>query len=86
MKRKFMEAIYLVGLHGKILLKGFLRMMYGAMTAGLFVLAGYGFTAISSENGWTAVCEFVAAIATAVVGLACMYVQGGKCKKGGYER
>lgn len=67
---------------GSCLLKGFFRMMFGAMTAGLFALAVYGFVMITSEAGWTAVCEFVAAIATSVVALACMYSMGCPRKRG----
>ena len=72
----------IVGYHGKILLRGFLRMGYGALTAGLFALAIYGFVMITSESGWTAVCEFIAAICTAVIALICMYSQGETRKRG----
>ena len=67
---------------GSCLLKGFFRMMFGAMTAGLFALAIYGFAMITSESGWIAVSEFVAAIATSVVALACMYSMGSTRKRG----
>ena len=68
--------------HSMVLLRGFIRMVYGALTAGLTVLAIYGFLMIQSESGWVAVCEFVGAIATTVVALACMYAQGITKKKG----
>ena len=71
--------------HGKILWKGFLRMVYGALTAGLFALSAYGFIMIKGESGWTAVCEFIASAATAIVALAAMYSQGG-CRKRGARR
>ena len=67
---------------GSCLLKGFFRMMFGALTTGLFALAIYGFIMITSESGWLAVSDFVAAIATSVVALSCMYAMGGPRKRG----
>lgn len=78
----FKRLAKFVSRHGKILLKGFIRMMYGTLTAGLFAMAIYGFVMITSEAGWTAVCEFIAATATAVVALSCMYAQGASRKRG----
>ena len=78
MNRNFISVMQLIGHHGKILWKGFLRMVYGAMTAGLIALAVYGFCMITTESGWAAVCDFIAAVATAVLALACMYIMGGK--------
>ena len=74
--------------HGKILFKGFTRMMYGALTAGLFAIAIYGFIMIPSEGGYIAVSDFVLATATMIVGFNSMYHQGGgyKRKRGGYEK
>ena len=73
--------------HGKILFRGFTRMLYGALTAGLFAMATYGFIMISREDGWTAVCDFIGAIATTCVAVTCMYAQGGgKRRKGGFEK
>ena len=66
----------------KILFKGFKRTVYGAATAGLIALAVYGFVMISTESGWTAVCDFIASIATMVVALSAMYAQGAGYKKG----
>lgn len=76
------NAVEFASRHGKILLRGLIRMVYGALTAGLFALAVYGFTMITSEAGWTAVCEFIAATATAVVALSCMYAMGASRKRG----
>ncbi len=74
--------------HGKILFKGFTRMMYGALTAGLLAMAIYGFIMIPSEGGYIAVCDFVLATATMCVGINSIYHQGGgyKRKKGGFEK
>ena len=68
--------------HGKILWKGFLRMICGAMTAGLIALATYGFVMISTENGWTAVCEFIVATSSLAVAVSCMYAMGASRKRG----
>lgn len=85
--KEIKSAVKAIGYHSKILLKGFLRMMYGSLTAGLIGLAVYGFTMIPSEGGWTAVCEFIASTATVVVALNCLYAQGGaKKRRGGYAK
>lgn len=67
---------------GKILLKGFIRMMYGALTAGLFAIAIGGFIMITSESGWVAVAEFIAAVCTIAVAVTNMYAIGGGVVKG----
>ena len=41
MNINFKSAIKAAGRHGKILIKGFTRMLYGALTAGLIGLAVY---------------------------------------------
>ena len=66
----------------KILWKGFKRTVYGAATAGLIALAVYGLCMIPSEDGYVAVCDFIASTATMVVALSCMYAQGAGYKKG----
>lgn len=73
-----------VGTHAKILLVGMARALYGAATAVLVGLAVYGFSAIPAEGGYTAVLEFVGAIATLAVALCSMYTMGrGKKKQAG---
>jgi hypothetical protein len=73
--------------HGKVLFRGFTRMLYGTMTAITFAIAIYGFVMVSHEGGWTAVCDFIGAIATTCVAVTCMYAQGGgKRKRGGFEK
>lgn len=67
---------------GKILLKGFVRMMYGALTAGLFAIAIGGFIMITGVSGWTAVMEFIAAVCTIAVAVTNMYAIGGGVVKG----
>ena len=80
--KEFNRIMKVISFHGKVLLKGFLRMLFGAGTAGLFALAIGGLVMITTETGWTAVMEFIAAICTAVVAFTCMYAMGGNCKKG----
>lgn len=86
--KDFKSAAKAIGYHGKIALKGFARMLFGAGTTGLLALAVYGFVTVSSGSGWAAVCDFVAASALLFMGLICMYVQGGSGKKtkGGHKR
>lgn len=66
--------------HARIAFRGFCRMLYGAMAAGLIVLAVYGFVCIRTETGWAAVSDFITACATLVVGLLNMYIMGGRNK------
>lgn len=79
---EFKSVIKSMKHHGKILWKGFKRMVYGAATAGLIGLAVYGFAMIPGEGGYTAVCEFVLATATMAVAMMSMYQQGCCNKKG----
>lgn len=82
-----MEAVQIkmafakVNLHLRIMWRGFCRTVYGAAVAGLIAMAIYGFFSVTTETGWTAVCDFIAACATMVVALANMYLMGGR-KKG----
>lgn len=79
---EFKKLVKITCTHLKILCKGFIRMMYGAGTAGLFAMAIYGLVMIPTESGWTAICDFVASAATIAVAVTCMYAQGGGVKKG----
>lgn len=83
MKVSIREAAYQIGYHGKILMRGFGRVVYGSAVAGLLGLAGYGFAAIPDEGGYVAVCEFIAAMATLVVALNGVYACGAKRRKSG---
>lgn len=81
MKRNFKEVMRTICFHGKILMRGFVNMLNGTAIAGLVAMAVYGFAMIPSEGGYTAVCEFIAAIATLTVALACMYAFGCRRKR-----
>lgn len=76
--KKFLAA---VRFHTRIAWRGFCRTLYGAAVAGLIALAVYGFVSVTTETGWTAVCDFIASCATLFVALLNMYVMG--CKKKG---
>ena len=82
MEFNFKSAVGCIWHHSKILCKGFVRMMYGAATAGLFAMAAYGLIMIPSEGGYIAVCEFIGSIATICVAMTCMYSLGCRKKKG----
>ena len=75
------KALKTVKHHTKIAWRGFCRTLYGAMIAALMAMAVYGFVSVTTETGWTAVCDFIASCATLVVALLNMYVMG--CKKKG---
>lgn len=68
--------------HGGVLLRGLWRTVYGALIAGLFAIAVYGFRGTSTETGYVAVCDFIAAVATTVIALANVYALGWSRKKG----
>ena len=76
--KKFKSIIKGIRYHGKILLRGLVKMTAGAVTAGLIVLAIYGYCLVPTEGGYMAVCDFVAATAGAVMALCSMYAQGMK--------
>ena len=82
-----MEAVQIkkawkaVKFHAKIAWRGFYRTLYGAAVAGLLAMAVYGFVSVTTETGWTAVCDFIASCATLVIALGGMYLIG--CRKKG---
>lgn len=81
--KEFKKIVY----HGKVLLKGFMRMVCGACTAGLVGLAAYGFATIPSEGGYVAVLNFITAGLVLALAFTFMYAMGGgKKKRGGFEK
>lgn len=68
--------------HAGIVLKGFVRTVYGALVCGLLAIAVYGFISIKGETGYLAVGDFVASCATLAVALCNVYFLGMK-KRGG---
>lgn len=69
--------------HASILFKGFTRTLMGALIAGLFGIAIYGFVSIANEDGYIAVFDFIASLATLLVAVCNMYCLGkkGRAKK-----
>ena len=65
-----------VKFHAKIAWRGFYRTLYGAAVAGLIALAVCGFVSVTSETGWTAVCDFITSCATLFVAALNIYVMG----------
>lgn len=80
--KDYKRAAKTIWFHTKILMKGLMRTMCGAATAGLIALAAISFYTIPTEDGYVAVCDFIVAIATIVMALSCMYIQGANYKKG----
>lgn len=77
----FKKALSNAKHHANVMIRGFVRTIYGAAVSGLIALAVYGFVSVAKENGWVAVCDFIASCATMVVALANVYIMGNK-KKG----
>ena len=81
-KVKFQNAMAQANYHASILLKGFARTLYGALIAGLIGVSIYGFASIANEDGYMAVFDFVASVATLAVAICNMYCLGKK-RRGG---
>lgn len=81
-KVNFNKVLGQVKFHSSIVLKGFIRTVYGALVAGLLAVAVYGFISINGEAGYVAVGDFVASTATLVVAMFNVYCMGMK-KRGG---
>ena len=71
-----------VKFHARIAWRGFCRTVYGAVVAGLLLIAVCRFVSVAGETGWIAVFDFIAACATMVVALANMYFMGRRKKCG----
>ena len=85
-KSDLRKMVNSVAHHTRILFSGFKRTLLGALTAGLFAISIYGLLSIPNEDGYIAVMDFVAAIATLVVAVTCTYAQGTFRKTVGEKR
>ena len=83
--KDFKSAAKAICFHTKIMLRGFAKMLYGTVTAGLIGFAVYGFAAIPSEGGYAAVCDFIGAVALTVVALCCLYLFGSTKRRGHFS-
>lgn len=81
--KRFSKATTPIKQHMKILLRGFLKTMYGTLTTAFFAGAVYIFTLIPSEGGYTAVCAFM--VATLMLVMACRAVYAFGCCRGKRE-
>ena len=87
MKNDFREVIKRIARHGKIMLRGIVKVVYGAVVVGMICAAVYGFTVIPAEGGYAAVLDFTTAAAILIAALVAVYsAGGGKRKKGGFEK
>ena len=77
-KVDFKKTLKHAKFHADVMLRGLARTLYGALIAGLFAIAVYGFILIKSEGGYAAVFDFIAACATLTVAMANAYVLGNK--------
>ena len=68
--------------HASVMARGLGRTLYGTAVAGLILIAVYGFVVIQTEEGYAAVFDFIASIATLIIALGNMYLLGSK-KRGG---
>lgn len=68
--------------HTRILWRGFLRTVYGALIAGLIAMAIYGFVSARNEAGWEAVFDYVVSAVLLLESIGNMYFMGRR-KNGG---
>ena len=81
--KRFCKATTPIKQYMKILLRGFLKTMYGTLTTAFFAGAVYVFTLIPSEGGYTAVCAFM--VATMMLAMACRAMYAFGCRRGKRE-
>lgn len=81
-KIKFQNAMITARFHASILLNGIARTLYGSLIAVLFGVSFYGFVNLANENGYLAVVDFIASIATFAIAVMNVYCIG-IMKRGG---
>ena len=81
-KVNFAKVLKQARFHADVLLRGLARTLYGSLIAGLMAFAVYGFWLIQAESGYTAVFDFIAALAMLILALANAYLLGSK-RRGG---
>lgn len=82
MNTKLNSFIKHLKFHLEIVLRGLGRTLHGSLITGLIAFAIYGFFLINKESGYSAVFDFIAAIAILVIALCNVYLLGSK-RKGG---
>ena len=68
--------------HARILWRGFLRTVYGALIAGLIAMAIYGFASARNEAGWEEVFDYIVSSVLLLESIGNMYFIG-RLKKNG---
>ena len=68
--------------HARILWRGFLRTVYGALIACLIAMAIYGFVSAQNEAGWEAVFDYIVSTVLMSESIGNMYFMG-RWKKNG---
>ena len=64
--------------HACTMLRGSVRTVYGALVAGLIVVAASGFIRVDCQSGYCAVLNFIGSCATLAVALSNVYFIGRK--------
>lgn len=82
MRTSYKRMSRMIGFHVRILTKGFIKMLWGAVMATAIGFAIYGYTIVPSEGGYAAVNDFLLSTVTLAIALIGMYVMGGNGKKG----
>ena len=68
--------------HARILWRGFLRTVYGALIAGLIAMAIYGLVSAQNEVGWEKVFDYIVSAVLLLESIGNMYFIG-RLKKNG---
>jgi dolichol kinase len=82
MKTSFKRMPRTIGYHFQILTKGFIKMLWGTITAALIGFAIYGYVMVPSEGGYAAVSDFLVSTLIMCVAVGGMYLMGGNGNKG----
>ncbi len=72
----YKKVVRMITFHSNVLLKGFVKMLYGATIAMLVAVSAYGFTGVPSEGGYAAVSSFLLSTCTMLVALGGIYLMG----------
>lgn len=80
--KEFKSVAKVMGRHFGVLVKGFVRMLFGVAVAGLLCFGGWGFYMIPAQGGYSAVFDFILALSTMMLAVYGLYVMGGSNRKG----
>ena len=78
----YKKVVRRIAFHGGVLLKGFIKMLYGTTVAMLTTVAAYGFAAVSTLGGYEAVLLFLMSIYFMLASLIGIYFMGADGQKG----